>query len=115
MHTYTHGLLRQWYNVDFTWAAAEFEKNVAMELGTRHTQHLEKSTVTDCSLDFVHEARNAEQCARNFKTRRDIVVPRIVWPLTSSRVLTMEFMHGNKVRKSHTTHIRGEQTCSNLW
>lgn len=74
--------------------------------GARYAiQHLEDSTVTYAHIDFVHEARNAEQCARNFKARRDIVVPRIVWPLTSSRVLTMEFMHGNKVRKSIPAHI----------
>lgn len=50
-------------------------------------------------LDFIHEGQNAEECARNFRTKSPhlashVKIPEIDWSLTSTKVLTMEFMDG---------------------
>jgi aarF domain-containing kinase len=49
-------------------------------------------------LDFSNEGRNAERAAENFKQvgLHDVIVPAIVWELTTSRVLTMHFEEGCK-------------------
>jgi len=48
-------------------------------------------------LDYLQEGRNAEHFAANFATIRDIHIPRIFWATTTSRVLTIERIHGIKV------------------
>jgi predicted unusual protein kinase regulating ubiquinone biosynthesis (AarF/ABC1/UbiB family) len=48
-------------------------------------------------LDFVHEAQNADRMRRQLAARTDVVVPQIVRPLSSRRVLVMEFMPGVRV------------------
>jgi predicted unusual protein kinase regulating ubiquinone biosynthesis (AarF/ABC1/UbiB family) len=49
-------------------------------------------------LDFIHEGQNAEMVGRNFASRSDdVIVPRIYWEYTTSRLLVMEFMDGIKV------------------
>jgi predicted unusual protein kinase regulating ubiquinone biosynthesis (AarF/ABC1/UbiB family) len=48
-------------------------------------------------LDFENEARNAERSARNFAGNSSIHIPTIVWPLTSKRVLCMEFIDGCRI------------------
>lgn len=53
-------------------------------------------------LDFLHEAANAKRCAANLVSPRSrvqgkVVVPQVLLPLSSHRVLTMEFVHGVKV------------------
>ena len=48
-------------------------------------------------LDFEHEADNADRMRRHLAARTDVVVPQIVRPLSSSRVLVMEFMPGVRV------------------
>ncbi len=48
-------------------------------------------------LDFVHEGKNAERMAQNFARRDDVLVPRIYWEYTTSRVLVMEYMEGIKI------------------
>ncbi|KAL6782666.1 hypothetical protein ACKKBG_A07645 [Auxenochlorella protothecoides x Auxenochlorella symbiontica] len=66
---------------DYGWLIEEARKNVPKE------------------LDFQQEARNAERCRSNLaagtsSVREQVVVPAIVHPLSSARVLTMEFMDG---------------------
>jgi predicted unusual protein kinase regulating ubiquinone biosynthesis (AarF/ABC1/UbiB family) len=48
-------------------------------------------------LDFVHEAENADRMRRQLAPRADVVVPQIVRPLSSRRVLVMEFLPGVRV------------------
>jgi ubiquinone biosynthesis protein len=48
-------------------------------------------------LDFVSEARNAERFRHNFADFPDICIPRVHWPLTTSRVLVMEDLEGLRV------------------
>nr|MDQ3816659.1 AarF/ABC1/UbiB kinase family protein [Acidobacteriota bacterium] len=53
-------------------------------------------TITE-EMDYVQEGRNADLFRENFKKWKAIHVPRIHWPHTTSRVLTMEFIRGTKV------------------
>ncbi len=57
----------------------------------------ELTTNAPLELDFINEGRNAEEAARNFATRDDIIIPTIYWEYTTRRVLTMEFLEGIKI------------------
>ncbi len=48
-------------------------------------------------MDYSAEGRNAERFRDNFKTWTNVHVPTIYWNSTTSRVMTMEFIHGTKV------------------
>ena len=48
-------------------------------------------------LDYMREGRNAERFAENLADRPDVIIPRVFWETTTSRVLTMERMTGIKV------------------
>ncbi len=48
-------------------------------------------------MDYSDEGRNAERFRENFKNWGNIHVPKIYWNATTSKVLTMEFIHGVKV------------------
>lgn len=48
-------------------------------------------------MDYASEGRNAERFRESFKSWSNIHVPTIHWPFVSSKVLTMEFIHGTKV------------------
>ncbi len=50
-------------------------------------------------LDFRIEAESNRQFRKNFENDVDVVVPALVDPLCSDRVLTMEFVDGVKVEK----------------
>jgi len=74
------GIKRFFPEFNFDWLAQELKVNLPLE------------------MDFVHEGANAERARRNFAdSLPDLVVPRVIWPLTSSRILTMEFTPGRKV------------------
>jgi len=56
---------------------------------------LEEFAATLCSeCDLRNEARVADRFAFDFRSDPLILVPRVVWPKTSRRVLTMEFIDG---------------------
>jgi predicted unusual protein kinase regulating ubiquinone biosynthesis (AarF/ABC1/UbiB family) len=48
-------------------------------------------------MDYVAEGHNAERFHESFKNWSNIHVPKIFWNATTSKVLTMEFIHGTKV------------------
>ena len=48
-------------------------------------------------MDYAAEGQNAERFRINFKSWSDIHVPTIYWNATTSKVMTMEFIHGSKV------------------
>ncbi|CAN6472471.1 unnamed protein product [Victoria cruziana] len=53
-------------------------------------------------LDFLYEAKNSEKCLENFKKLSPhlanyIYAPKVYWNLSSSRLLTMEFMDAAEV------------------
>ena len=50
-------------------------------------------------LDFTNEARNYEKFRINFKDINYIKVPKIYWNMTTTKVLTMEFIGGVKINE----------------
>ncbi|CAI2353877.1 unnamed protein product [Caenorhabditis sp. 36 PRJEB53466] len=48
-------------------------------------------------LDFMHEAKNADEAASRFKHLKFLRIPKIKYELTTKRVLTMEFCEGAHV------------------
>ena len=52
-------------------------------------------------LDFVEEANNAEVIARHLEDFEEIVVPAVVRPYVTERVLVMERVDGEKVAAGH--------------
>ncbi len=48
-------------------------------------------------MDYVQEGHNAERFRENFKNWNNIHVPRVYWNATTSKVMTMDFIHGTKV------------------
>lgn len=50
-------------------------------------------------LDFTNEAHNFEKFRINFKEIEYIKVPEIYWNMTTTRILTMEFIEGTKINE----------------
>lgn len=48
-------------------------------------------------IDYLNEGRNADTFRRNFRGEDWVNVPRVYWRLTSSRVVTLEYMPGIKI------------------
>jgi len=73
---------------EFMWLAEEMKKNLPLELA------------------FTQEARNAEKIDRIFKDCAWLKIPRIHWPLTTDRVLVMEYCPGGHV--NDVTYLRSQ-------
>lgn len=48
-------------------------------------------------LDFMHDARNADRMARNFRDVPGIKFPKIYWEFSTPHVLVMEFIEGVRI------------------
>lgn len=57
-------------------------------------------------MDYASEGRNAERFAESFKDWTNIHVPKIYWSATTSKVMTMEFIHGTKVTELEELRAR---------
>jgi predicted unusual protein kinase regulating ubiquinone biosynthesis (AarF/ABC1/UbiB family) len=55
-------------------------------------------------MDYAAEAHNADRFRENFKNWTNVYVPKIFWNATTSKVLTMEFVHGTKVTDLEAQH-----------
>lgn len=75
---------------------ARLERNFDLRIILREIQRH-----VPLELDFRNEARNAERVRRNLSYRHDVVIPRIVWELTTQRVLVLEYIEGIKVTHVH--------------
>jgi predicted unusual protein kinase regulating ubiquinone biosynthesis (AarF/ABC1/UbiB family) len=58
-------------------------------------------------MDYSAEGKNADTFRENFKDWSNIHVPKIYWNATSEKVLTMEFIHGDKVIELEKLNNRG--------
>ena len=58
-------------------------------------------------MDYAAEGRNAERFTESFKDWTNVHVPKIYWHATTSRVITMEFIHGTKVTAIEELQGRG--------
>ncbi|MDU4695089.1 MULTISPECIES: ABC1 kinase family protein [Paenibacillus] len=50
-------------------------------------------------LDYSFEGRNMEKIRRQFQADEGIYIPGVHWPLTTSRVLTMDFVEGEHLNR----------------
>jgi ubiquinone biosynthesis protein len=60
-------------------------------------------------LDYTHEARNAEVFHRNFAGDDVVVVPRVVRPYSTARVLTLEYLDGTKIADLDLASMAAEE------
>jgi predicted unusual protein kinase regulating ubiquinone biosynthesis (AarF/ABC1/UbiB family) len=58
-------------------------------------------------MDYAAEGHNAETFRGHFKNWTNIHVPQIYWHATTSKVLTMDFIHGTKVTDLEEQERRG--------
>jgi predicted unusual protein kinase regulating ubiquinone biosynthesis (AarF/ABC1/UbiB family) len=58
-------------------------------------------------IDYLHEGKNAEVFANNFKERHDIRVPAVHWDHTTRRVLTLEDVQSIKITDYATIEAAG--------
>jgi len=63
-------------------------------------------------LDFLAEARNSEKCIDNFRRMSPhiaeyVYAPRVYWNLSTSKLLTMEFMNGAEITDVSTIQRLG--------
>lgn len=58
-------------------------------------------------LDFTNEAYNFEKFRINFRERDFIKVPKIYWPMTTTKILTMEFIEGTKINEITQEKYKG--------
>ena len=58
-------------------------------------------------MDYSSEGRNADRFRENFKTWTNVHVPQIYWDASTSKVLTMEFIYGDKVIELDKLKARG--------
>lgn len=49
-------------------------------------------------LDFIREGRNMDRFKQNFEWSDTIYVPKVYWELTTSQILTMEYIDGIKLK-----------------
>ncbi len=67
----------------------------------------EFAATTFDELDYAKEGHHAETFRHNFRKWTDVYVPTIYWSHSTSRVLTMEFINGNKVLELEELRARG--------
>jgi len=67
----------------------------------------EFSQTMRAELDYLQEARNAEQFAENFAGDSRVHIPRVFWDTTTSRVLTLERVRGIKVNDVRALRAAG--------
>ncbi len=58
-------------------------------------------------MDYENEGRNSEKFAELYGGMQDIYVPRIYWPYTARRVLTMEWIDGTKLTNLEEIEAQG--------
>ena len=70
----------------------------------------EFATTVDRELDLRVEGRFADRFTFDFRDDPLVVAPRIVWPRTTARVLTMEFMTGWRLSEIDVAKAHGVDT-----
>jgi predicted unusual protein kinase regulating ubiquinone biosynthesis (AarF/ABC1/UbiB family) len=58
-------------------------------------------------IDYTIEAKNADRFRANFQDYPGVIVPRIYWPYTTAKVLTIEYRPGVKITDRETLASKG--------
>ncbi len=72
----------------------------------------EFSKIVHQELNYVDEAHHAEQFRKNFEGDDRIIVPDVIWPFTTKRVLTLQFVEGIKINRFDKIKEAGIDTTS---
>ncbi len=67
----------------------------------------ELETTVHQEIDYLSEGKNAETFGTNFKSRKRIHVPRVVWSRTTQRVLTLENVYAIKITDYDAISVSG--------
>lgn len=60
-------------------------------------------------IDLRHEARAADRLRRSFEDNEHVVFPKVYWQTTTSRVLTLEEIHGTPLSRLKDDQFTAEQ------
>ncbi len=98
----------------------EEDLEILQNIASAMSRHMEFATTYDIpalaqefahtlrsELNYLQEARNAERFAKNFDRDPKVHIPRVFWEMTTSRVLTLERIHGVKVSDFSTLDANG--------
>lgn len=98
----------------------EDDLHILLELALKSTRHWEAARFYDilaiaqefaqtlrAELDYLHEGRNLETIAENFADEPDIHIPTVYWATTTSRMLTLERIHGFKISNGEAIQAAG--------
>ena len=93
-------------------ALVETDLEILLDLATlaeRHVEQMERLQLRDVveefakalrnELDYTIEARNAEKIAKQFRDDPNIHIPEIFWDYSTPKVLTMEYVEGQKLNR----------------
>jgi predicted unusual protein kinase regulating ubiquinone biosynthesis (AarF/ABC1/UbiB family) len=58
-------------------------------------------------IDYVREGQNADRFRHNFRGQKDVVVPKIYWRFTATKVLTMSYLPGIKIDRKAELEAQG--------
>jgi predicted unusual protein kinase regulating ubiquinone biosynthesis (AarF/ABC1/UbiB family) len=58
-------------------------------------------------IDYVREGQNADRFRHNFRSQKNVVVPKIYWRFTASKVLTMSYLPGIKIDRRAELEAQG--------
>ncbi|MFQ5579030.1 MAG: ABC1 kinase family protein [Nitrospiria bacterium] len=72
----------------------------------------EFSKIVHQELNYIDEAHHAEQFRKNFEEDERIIIPEVVWPYTTKRVLTLQFVEGIKINRFDEIKEAGIDTTS---
>ncbi|MFW6358461.1 MAG: ABC1 kinase family protein [Chroococcales cyanobacterium] len=61
-------------------------------------------------IDYIQEGKNAERFRENFTGYSKILVPKVYWPYTTKRVLTLEYLPGIKIDDRQSLEACGLDT-----
>jgi hypothetical protein len=61
-------------------------------------------------LDYIQEGRNCERFAALYGDAEDVLVPGVIWPACSARVLTMQWVEGTKLSDGAALAAQGLDT-----
>jgi ubiquinone biosynthesis protein len=84
-----HILLDLAFAAERHWSAARYYDLLAIAQEFAQTLRSE--------LDYMQEGRNLERFAANFAQDSSVHIPRVYWEATTSRMLTLERVHGIKI------------------
>jgi len=57
-------------------------------------------------IDYIQEGKNADRFRENFQTDSRIAVPKVYWPYTTKKVLTLEYLPGIKIDDRQSLEAR---------